>query len=169
MIASEPLEARRLLSAGQLDPTFGSAGQALIDFNWANGYNLVNQRMPDGKLLVGGNIGGSFSGGATGTVNLARLNIDGTVDTTFGVAGRFDTGVLAFHHDVAVNPNTGKIAVVSESATGDAINVAVFSADGVADASFDGDGRRVMTFPAQQPNGHARRLAAGRSTHHRGR
>ncbi|MEA2709354.1 MAG: hypothetical protein QOF78_1955 [Phycisphaerales bacterium] len=147
MFASEPLEARRFLSAGDLDPTFGSGGTSRIDFNWANGYNLVNQRMPDGKLLIGGNIGGQLGGGGNGTLVLGRLNPDGSVDTTFGLAGQLDTGILAQGQDVSVHPTTGKIAIAAKSATADEINVAVLSADGVPDSSFDGDGRRVMTFP----------------------
>ena len=67
-------QVKRLKAGGTADPAFASPP---IDFNGIEGVrgdsgvdSLAVQ--PDGKILVGGNIG------------LARVNANGTLDTTFG-------------------------------------------------------------------------------------
>ena len=68
---------------GDLDPTFGQGGIALVDYGGHdNGEALAVQ--PDGKILVGGKA--SFPG--SDAVGVARLNPDGSLDTSFGHGGR---------------------------------------------------------------------------------
>jgi uncharacterized delta-60 repeat protein len=71
----EPLEARRLLAAGMLDPTFDSDGQLTTDFGASDdlGYSVGVQS--DGKIVVAGSSYGDFA--------LARYNANGTLDSSF--------------------------------------------------------------------------------------
>ena len=75
--AVESLEDRRLLSFGNLDPSFGSGGKVISDFNGGvnSGYAMA---VSGGKTLVAGALDGDFV--------VARYNANGSLDTTFGPA-----------------------------------------------------------------------------------
>src|SRR4051812_29558382 len=70
----EPLEPRALLSAGQPDVGFGSAGLVNGSFDIQR---LVIQR--DGKILT-------FNSPTANTATLQRFNSNGTADTAFDAA-----------------------------------------------------------------------------------
>ena len=74
---------------------------------------------PDGKILVAG------SAQADGDVAVARVNANGSPDTTFGVAGKatVDFGVAAFGKAVALQPN-GRNVVAGQRTGGDDFAVA---------------------------------------------
>ncbi len=75
LILAALISVASVFAAGEIDPTFNAAVQ-----DSAQGYVLTVVQQTDGKLLVGGN----FSvAGNVGRSNVARLNLDGTVDTTF--------------------------------------------------------------------------------------
>src|ERR1700687_5062037 len=77
----EALEDRCLLSAGALDPTFGSGGMVSggpIHF----AQTMVIQ--PNGKIVVGGEY---FNASNYAFWGLGRYNANGTLDTTFGNNG----------------------------------------------------------------------------------
>jgi uncharacterized delta-60 repeat protein len=148
--ACELLEARRLLAAGDFDPTFGGGdGGVFVDFA-ATGTNAdFGQAMAvqgDGKIVIAGTTGGG--GNTDDRIGLARLNTDGTLDTSFDGDGRVAFPVLA-PSDVEVNavtisPVDGKIVVVGAvrapyTATADWL-VARFNSDGSIDNTFSGDG-----------------------------
>jgi uncharacterized delta-60 repeat protein len=105
----EALEARRLLSAGQLDPTFGNGGVVLD--NTHPGANAVVVQS-DGKVVEAGlaNYGGQA------VLSLARFNANGTPDTTFGYFGGLTQvlGVNGIVGRVALQSD-GKILVSAES------------------------------------------------------
>ncbi len=99
-ISIEQLEVRLLLSAGQLDPTFGNVGRVVTSFSdQTYSYNQANAEalQSDGKIVVAGNA--LESGG------LARYNADGSLDQSFGVGGRITTSLLEQVTGVAVLPN----------------------------------------------------------------
>src|SRR5437868_3525494 len=80
----ERLEDRRLLAAGDLDPTFGMASQVTTDFQGpadSSGQALAVQ--PDGKIVM---VGGPEIFNARGWF-LTRYNPDGSLDPTFGSGG----------------------------------------------------------------------------------
>lgn len=94
---SEALEGRQLLSAGDLDLTFGTGGfvqtSPSVEGN-KTGYtqdhaNAV-QIQGDGKIVVAGDAVRLATGGSS-AFSLVRLNTDGTLDTTFGSGGRVKT------------------------------------------------------------------------------
>lgn len=80
----QPLEGRRLLSAGDLDPTFGVGGIASISPGAGGGYDMALQ--PDGKVVAAG-YGSLVTRNATQDFKLARLATDGKLDSTFGQGG----------------------------------------------------------------------------------
>lgn len=86
----ERLEDRLLLSAGDLDTTFGTGGKVITDFGPGN-INTVDTLaiQPDGKILVAGHTQASSS--SPSLIALARYNSDGTLDLGFGTAGKVTT------------------------------------------------------------------------------
>jgi uncharacterized delta-60 repeat protein len=79
----EVLERRALLSAGDLDSSFGTGGEVQTSFppNTTAGASAVAIQ-PDGKIVVAGSASG---------VALARYNPDGSLDPGFGTGGRVTT------------------------------------------------------------------------------
>lgn len=84
---STDLVVSRLNADGSLDATWGTGGTVLLDgSNWSatNTSGLSGLAVQaDGKLLVGNGRPAAAGGGAL----LARLNSDGTIDTSFGDDG----------------------------------------------------------------------------------
>src|SRR5262245_11230873 len=86
----EQLEARCLLSAGDLDATFGTLGKVLTTFSggFAEAASVAVQ--PDGKLVVAG-VTATFGTSGSEDFALVRYNPDGSLDTSFGSGGRVRT------------------------------------------------------------------------------
>jgi uncharacterized delta-60 repeat protein len=148
-IGCESLEPRRLLAAGALDPSFGTGGRVTVDF----GANMVVESdaatvQPDGKTVIVGQ-GLKLEGNTAVAVGFAaaRLNIDGTLDTTFGPARtgtaftQLGTGAKALA--VALQAD-GKI--VAAGVSDEHMAVVRYNADGTPDKSFDGDGIKTWDF-----------------------
>jgi uncharacterized delta-60 repeat protein len=99
----------RLLPNGQSDTTFASSGSLSVG-GGAGDFSVRLLSLPDGRIQL---VGRSYS--ASSSVYLVRLNLNGTLDTTFGDAGKsyvpatfsgiFDATLLA----------DGKIQVLSHS------------------------------------------------------
>src|SRR4051794_28057910 len=84
----ERLEQRRMLSAGDLDSSFGSGGIATLDLG--GDAETVAQLLPapNGKLLA-------FGRADTGNrLVIARFNSDGTLDSSFATNGKSETTVI---------------------------------------------------------------------------
>ena len=137
---------------GSLDSTFDGEndgnGRVTTDFDAKQdrAWDIVVQ--PDGKILVVGGSGPSFS---DEDVLLARYNSDGRLDSTFGAGGYVRTVVGA--HDsgyaLTLQPD-GKIVVVLEetlqSVEGTRFSVLRYNTDGSPDTTFDGDGKATADF-----------------------
>ncbi|MFB7175853.1 hypothetical protein ACFCYM_34300 [Streptomyces sp. NPDC056254] len=126
----------RFSTDGTLDATFGNAGKVITDlggFDQASGLALQT----DGKIIT---IGTANDDADTA---LARFNLDGTLDTTFGNAGTqiVDLGGSDEALGVALQAD-GKI--VTAGAAGTDTVVARFSPDGTLDATF-GNAGKVIT------------------------
>jgi len=79
---------RAQAAAGDLDPTFGSGGKVTTDFfGFFDSANAVAIQS-DGRIVAGGSSGNSVTGG---DFALTRYNTDGSVDTSFGAAGKVIT------------------------------------------------------------------------------
>ena len=87
----------RLSASGVLDPTFASGGGT----DATPVYDLALQ--PDGKIIAAGSFG-NYNG--TGRSNIARLNADGSLDSTFNPGSGADDIVYA----VLLQPD-GKIVI----------------------------------------------------------
>lgn len=104
---------------GTLDTTFASSsvvpGTLRIEMGTTNDIaeGLALQPQPDGKYVIAGRLGGNIAG-------LARVSVDGQLDTTFGGDGRvttaFPNSSISRFHDVAIQPD-GKIVAVGRVTT----------------------------------------------------
>ena len=150
----ECLEDRTLLSDGVLDPTFGPAGTGLVTTNLTYSpppnslypstslqQNTFAVQPSDGKIVVAGVSGGS----------VARLNPDGSIDTTFGTSGVVT--MPNFQADqVAIQPTDGKIVVSGStmSAGKEQFGLIRLNTDGSLDQSFGYSG--LVTIPVSNMN-----------------
>jgi uncharacterized delta-60 repeat protein len=110
------LVAARFTTGGALDASWGNGGKADFDFGQnEDGYGAVLQ--PDGKLLIGGDSVDRVSG--KGDLLVARINADGTPDTSFGSMGSAhpDLGSSMYGRAIALAPN-GKILIAGFSPNG---------------------------------------------------
>ena len=130
---------------GSLDPTFGTNGKVSIDFGSTFDIGLAVAVQADNKILVTGYVG-TFNS----AFGVARLNADGSLDTTFGGGDGLVTTDLTARNDdpfgIAVLAN-GKI-VVGGRTQGDmtAVFCAVrYNSDGSLDPTFGAGG---ITFSA---------------------
>ena len=132
-VSSSDFIVARYNNDGTLDPTFDSDGIVNIDFG--GGYDVARNLaiQSDGKIIVAGYSDASFA--------IARLNPDGTLDTSFDSDGKVLTaGGKGF--DVAIQTD-GKIVVAGNITTGgsdDDFALIRYNTNGSLDTSFDSDG-----------------------------
>ncbi len=141
----ERMEDRTLLSAGDLDLALGGTGKVLTNFgSQVASYDAATAvlSLADGKLLVAGQSNGAMA--------LARYNVDGALDTSFGTGGKVLT-VFAGANDMAncvVVQSDGKILAAgstSDSGGGSAFALARYNTNGTLDTTF-GTGGLVTTL-----------------------
>lgn len=125
---------------GTLDLTFGSAGKVATSFfnttQTANGGVL----QPDGKIIVGGT---AFK------INhyvfaLARYNVDGSLDSSFGSGGKVDADLFADDQASAIGLHQdGKIVAVGQTFSNgnNGLAMAQYNPDGSLDSGFGVGGR----------------------------
>ncbi len=93
--AIEALENRRLLSAGQLDPSFGTGGKVVVDFHGLFVVANAVATQSDGKTVIAGWTEDVVDHEDTGQdFAVVRLNVDGSLDKTFGAN---HTGIVTTH------------------------------------------------------------------------
>lgn len=115
----------RINPSGSLDTSFSYTGGA----NNSVKYIKIQS---DGKILIGGNFT-SYNG--TSINRLARINTDGTIDSTFNIGAGFNNTINA----IAVQSD-GKIIVGGDFTTVDGTarsRIARLNADGSLDTSFN--------------------------------
>lgn len=98
----EELEVRRLMAAGDPDSTFNNGTPALISFPGAAIQINAVAIQQDGKVVAAGSSAGSLA--------VTRLNLDGSIDTTFGNGGLFESNRAPEARDVAIAAD-GKIVL----------------------------------------------------------
>ncbi len=131
---------------GDLDPRFGVSGKVTTDFatSFDNGSAVAIQS--DGKLVV---VGANFDGIGGADFAVARYNVDGSLDASFGTGGKVLTDFGRSYDQataVAIQLD-GKIVVVGRTQTGgsnDDFALVRYNADGSLDATF-GVGGKVHT------------------------
>jgi uncharacterized delta-60 repeat protein len=121
----ESLEARRFLSAGELDPSFGIRG--VVSYPDIPGAAVGLATQSDGKYVL-----------ATSTT-IYRFRADGTLDRTFGHRGHITPGFVLFGLGI---DHQGKINVGGQ-AKHSQWAAARYNSDGSGDTTFNGTGRIV--------------------------
>jgi uncharacterized delta-60 repeat protein len=131
---------------GSLDPGFGSGGEAVVSFDLGDddadhGRALALQA--DGRILVAGTV--AMPGPSLAAL-LVRLMPDGSLDPTYGTAGR----VVVASDCLSVNDVTSetgdRLYLTVTMCTGQACSVRV-DADGSVDSSFGTDGFACLGSP----------------------
>jgi uncharacterized delta-60 repeat protein len=136
--------------AGSLDGTFGTGGKVFTDFSGSGSgdFAFALAVQSDGKIVAAGN---SNASGTSDDFALARYNTDGTLDGTFGTAGRVLTDFSGsgispdFALALALQSDGKVVAAGISSANGsDDYALARYNVDGSLDGSF-GVGGKVLT------------------------
>ncbi|KFE66236.1 delta-60 repeat domain-containing protein [Hyalangium minutum] len=133
-------------SAGALDTAFGTGGKVVGVFGTVIGSARSSALTSDGKLVVAGDANGGFA--------LARMNADGTLDTSFGTSGKVVTQVNAGNEATATAlaiQSDGKLVAGGWTYTGGSsagdFAVLRYDASGTLDTAF-GTGGKVTTAMA---------------------
>ena len=132
----------RLNANGSLDSTFGNQGIVKIEINTGEDYAKSLVIQPDGKIVLAGysnTPGFSFKNAA-----LVRLNIDGTLDSSFGNAGVSVLPISLATEDIEsiVQISNGDYRAVGKGGTTSAQNMIIYGIlnDGNLDTSFGTNG-----------------------------
>ncbi len=141
---STDFAAAQYKSDGSIDPSFGTSGVATVDFGQEDPLSS-SALQSDGKVVLVGSTTEPYNP-ATRDYALARLNEDGSLDSSFGTAGKVTTDVGADDqpNDVVLQAD-GKIVVVGTTNVGGRRFALVrYDTDGSLDTSF-GTGGSVVT------------------------
>jgi len=124
----------RFTGAGVLDTTFSGDGMQTIDFGGADDARAL-VREPSGRYVIAGSNDTTNDGFA-----IARLNLNGALDTTFDGDGRVVT-------TFTTNPSGARFVGLTPSGrilvggrTGGAFTLVQYNSNGSIDTTFDGDG-----------------------------
>ncbi|MCK5922225.1 MAG: cadherin domain-containing protein, partial [Methylococcales bacterium] len=128
-------------------PSFG-AGDGIVTTSVGSGDDWARAMIlqDDGKAIVAG----YGSNGSNDDFALVRYNLDGSLDTTFGTAGKvittFDTGNDKAY--AVTIQNDGKILVAGHSLIAGSLDFAIarYNIDGSLDTSFSSDGKATVDF-----------------------
>lgn len=155
-LSGQDMLVARFNADGTLDTSFNFDGRVAIDFTGPGGLDACKGLavQPDGKIIVVGAASAS-QWGADSDFGIARLNTNGTLDTTFGsgtgkvaVAFQLGGGNGESAHSAVVQPD-GKIVVAGVATTqthGSDFAVARLLPDGSMDSSFNLTGRVTIDF-----------------------
>src|ERR1700730_12653796 len=141
-----------------LDPSFGNAGILTSTVN-AGERSITVQA--DGKLIVNGNVNGNYP-----NVGVARYNLDGTPDASFGNNGVFseDLGYASSFDGGATQQTDGKI-VLSGAAqvfyngnVGHELLVGRLNANGTPDLGYGTNGFTTVSIPNGDVNTNAQAI-----------
>jgi len=149
----------RYNTSGTVDTSFGGGGDGIVIIDFSNGDIEVARAVtiqPDGKIVIAG---AAEDGNQLNAFAVARLNINGTLDTSFDGDGKvvrnIITGASDFANAVAIQSgsntmlNPDKIVVAGHtciSSNCDSV-VARFDLDGSFDTSFGGLGQGIVITP----------------------
>ncbi len=140
----------RYTSDGTLDATFGAGGKVMTGFGAGGSGASGLAIQADGRIVVVGTAGQGWDT----KFALARYNSDGTLDASFGVKGKVETGFTSGSDSargVAIQAD-GKIVVVGGDGSGHLVRsdtkfaLARYNSDGTLDASFGGGGKVTTDF-----------------------
>lgn len=128
----DPVAVTRLNADGSLDSTFAENGRFVMDVDEGDEFLNAGLQQPDGKLLFTGMAGWRFL--------LVRLNLDGSLDSTFGSNGIVVTSSTPSWADAMALQPDGKIVIIGNETALNQGLLARYNADGSLDASFGDHG-----------------------------
>jgi uncharacterized delta-60 repeat protein len=152
------LSVARINSDGSLDATYGTNGIYSTSSEQASTCKLKLQ--PDGKLLA------TYSYISNTSVNITRLNSDGTPDLSFGSSGLVATSIGSSYtkdnaRDITIQPN-GKILATGSSYSSGSVSdflVVRYNSDGTLDNTFGTNGIVITSVdPTDWEGGNAIKL-----------
>jgi len=126
-----------LAADGDLDKSFGKGGIVMTDFDTPLGpagafnFGRTVAIQADGKIVAGGE---TDHNGRTMDAALARYNVDGSLDATFGSGGKVITPDVPGLDEITIQPD-GKILAASGG------GLLRYGPDGSLDASFGSGGK----------------------------
>jgi uncharacterized delta-60 repeat protein len=131
---------------GTIDTGFGATGKITTDFFGANDSANAVAIQKDGRIVLAGVAGNTFSS----MFGLVRYNPDGGLDSSFGLNGKVTTNIGGFlsANAIAIGSD-GKITVAGGSAVNAATSdftVVRYNADGSLDTSFGSGGVVITDF-----------------------
>ena len=133
---------------GSLDATFGASGKVLVTLDAAGDLLSAVAILPSGKIIAAGAL--NQNNANVGFV-VARFNANGSLDTSFGNAGRTITtfGDPAAQANALIVQSDGKIVLIGHSGAGPYSELNDFAlvrydSEGSLDSSF-GNGGKVRT------------------------
>jgi uncharacterized delta-60 repeat protein len=143
----------RYNSDGGLDTSFDGDGITTVDPSGGGGTAWGVALQADGKIVVAGQ---DWNGALGYDFGVARLNTNGSLDTTFSGDGLLTTNIFggddsAF--DVVVQAD-GKIVVAGEDRPTNDFAVVRYNADGSLDTSFSADGIVTTDIAGSQDFGY---------------
>lgn len=137
------------LAAGDLDTDFDVDGKVTTQFGGSEDVATSVVLQPDGKIVCAG-----YSAGATTIAFIARYNVDGSLDASFGTAGKVtqDFGAGFTEATSVALQSDGKVVVggymraVAPATSGFDFFVLRYNTNGTLDTTFDGDGKATTDF-----------------------
>mgnify|MGYP003108978594 FL=1 len=132
---------------GSLDTSFGNNGTVQTDIDGDSDYAIAIAQQADEKLLVAGR----FTIQGQAFPSIARYNVNGTLDTSFGNAGVAIFGASGYedeYYDIVLSQNDGKIIAGGPVNLNSNYQYVVnrFLPDGSIDTSFGNNGE-IIVFP----------------------
>lgn len=143
----------RYLENGMLDASFGVNGKQIITFASGLAISTALTTQADGKIVVVG----SARGTSRPDFAVARLNANGSIDSTFGSNGRVTIEVISGSngqaYDVALQPD-GKLLIVGQvSALRATVGVVRLLTNGSLDPTFGNNGIVTTVFVTPSSSG----------------
>ncbi|MCX7211177.1 MAG: DUF4347 domain-containing protein, partial [Burkholderiales bacterium] len=148
----------RLNVDGSLDTSFNVDGKLLVPVGSGADIGRSLSLQPDGKILMAG----YSSNGTNNDFSLIRLNVDGSLDTSFDGDGKLIVPVGSGHdygYSLRLLPD-GKILVAGHSINGgnEDFSLIRLNADGSLDTSFDSDGKLIVRVGTGNDSGYSLNL-----------
>ncbi len=137
---------------GSLDSTFGTGGKVVTSFGKPRDEAMSAVQQSDGKIVVAGWTGDWVGSPAKIDFGLARYNVDGSLDSTFGTNGRVTTAIgtsIDLVFSVMIQRD-GKIVAAGATKSGEDNDFALvrYRPDGSLDSTFGSGGIVTATFGA---------------------
>lgn len=140
-------------SDGSIDASYGNQGKVLVNFNGFNDFGRDAVWQPDGKLIIAG---AAKNSNGNSSIALCRLNMDGSIDNSFGTNGKTTLSISGEADDYAervILLPDNKIITGGYSAGN--FQISRFADNGEIDNSFGSNGYVITDFDDFQDKAYA--------------